>query len=92
MVLHACRRVPRVLGFAVNWYLGEHDYCPRFFVPISESQWERKIKALSCYESEFRRAGQAWVEHVDHQSLSYGRQAGVHRAEGFVVYKYLWEA
>lgn len=90
MVLHACRHVPRVLGIAVNWHIGEQSFSPRLFVPIDGSQWERKIKALQCYESEFQRAGASWVEYLDNQTKNYGLQCGVERAEGYVVYKYLW--
>jgi LmbE family N-acetylglucosaminyl deacetylase len=90
MVLHACRHVPRLLGFASNWYVGEEHFCPRFFVAIDNSQWQRKLKALGCYESEFQRAGEAWVEYLRNQSLNYGRQLGVKYAEGFIVYRYLW--
>jgi len=90
MVLHACRHVPRVLGFAVNWYIGEQPFLPNFFVSINDSQWERKIKALQCYKSEYKRAGQRWVEYLSHQTLTYGIQIGVQRSEGYIVYKYLW--
>jgi len=91
MVLHASRYVPRVLGFAVNWYIGEQSFSPNFFISINDSQWERKIKALQCYESEFQRAGTRWVEYFNNQTLNYGAQIGVKRAEGYVVYKYLRE-
>jgi LmbE family N-acetylglucosaminyl deacetylase len=90
MVLHACRHIPRVLGFAVNWYIGEQVFSPNFFVSIDESHWERKMQALKCYESEFNRAGEKWVEYLDNQSLNWGIQVGVKRAESFVSYKYLW--
>ncbi len=91
MVLHACHHVPRVLGFAVNWYIGEQPFSPRLFISIDDSQWERKIKALQCYGSEFQRAGIRWVEYMNNQTSNYGTQIGVKRAEGFVVYKYLWD-
>jgi LmbE family N-acetylglucosaminyl deacetylase len=90
MVLHACRHIPRVLGFAVNWYIGEQAFSPNFFVSIEESQWERKIQALRCYETEFERAGKTWLEYMNVQTLHYGIQIGAKRAEGFVAYKYLW--
>lgn len=90
MVLQACRHIPRVLGFAVNWYIGEQVFAPNFFVAIESSHWDNKIQALQCYETEFRRAGPKWVEYINNQTLNYGTQIGVERAEGFVVYKYLW--
>jgi LmbE family N-acetylglucosaminyl deacetylase len=91
MVLHACRSVPSVLGFAVNKYIGIEPFHPQLFVRLDESQWNKKIQALKCYESEFRRAGTQWVEYLDRQVLNFGAQLGVSRAEGFVVYKHLWE-
>jgi LmbE family N-acetylglucosaminyl deacetylase len=90
MALHACRHIPRVLGFAVNWYIGEQVFSPNFFVSISQSHWEQKIQALKCYQSEFIRAGGKWVEYLNNQTLNWGIQVGVKRAEGFVIYKYLW--
>jgi LmbE family N-acetylglucosaminyl deacetylase len=89
MVLHACRSVPRVL--AVNWYIGCYPFDARTFVPVNESQWSRKIAALKCYESEFRRAGEKWVRCLDQQAWNFGAQYGVELAEGFVTYKNFWE-
>jgi LmbE family N-acetylglucosaminyl deacetylase len=91
MVLHSCRRVPRVLGFAVNWYIGEHSFSPRLYIAISESQWEKKIKALRCYESEFRRTGAGWVGYLDNESRNYGTIINAGRAEGFMIYKFRWD-
>ena len=91
MVLHACRHIPRVLGFAVNWYIGEQPFGPNFFVSIEESHWERKIGALRCYTTEFKRAGPKWTEYLNNHTLNSGIQMGVYRAESFVAYKYLWE-
>jgi len=42
MVLHASRQVPRVMGFAVNWYIGEQIFSPKLFVSIEETQWKTK--------------------------------------------------
>jgi LmbE family N-acetylglucosaminyl deacetylase len=91
MALHACRRIPRVLGFAVNWYIGDQGFCPNLFVAIAESHWERKIQALQCYESEFKRAGETMVEYMDNYTLNCGIQIGVKRAESFLAYKYVWD-
>ncbi len=91
MAVHASRHLPRVMGFAVNWYLGERQFDPRVFVSVDDSHWERKIRALECYESEYRRAGSQWVQYLDRQTLNFGAQLGVRRAEGFVVYRSLWE-
>lgn len=91
MVLHAGRHTPRLFGFYVNWYVGRDPFYPQLFVFLNESQWERKIRALKCYKSEFQRAGEKWVEYMDNQAKSFGLQFGVKRAEGFIVYKDLWE-
>jgi LmbE family N-acetylglucosaminyl deacetylase len=91
MVLHAARHIPRVLGFAANWYCGDRSFDPRLLVPINEAQWQRKIQALRCYEGEFQRTGEKWVNYLDHRSLELGIQVGSARAEAFVVYRYLWE-
>ena len=91
MALHACRNVPRVLGFAANWHIGAQSFSPNFFVSISGAQWAKKIKALKCYESEFKRVGAKWLGYLNNQALNYGTQIGVSRAEGFVAYKYLWD-
>lgn len=91
MALQASRRVPQVYGFAVNWYIGPTPFHPTTFVGLSEEQWERKLAALACYESEFGRAGTQWVEYLDRQTRNFGLQLGVPRAEGFVTIKNLME-
>jgi hypothetical protein len=91
MAVQASRRIPRVFGFAVNWYIGVVPFHPTTFVGIEEHHWRRKIEALACYESEFSRAGAAWVEYLDRQTLNFGVQLGVPRAEGFVTIKNLME-
>jgi LmbE family N-acetylglucosaminyl deacetylase len=91
MALHASRRVPRVLGFAPNWYVGQQSFAPNFFVPITEEQWNKKVEALKCYRSEFNRTGEQWIEYFDNQTRNYGIQTGANRAEGFFLYKYLWD-
>lgn len=90
MALHASRQIPRVFGFAVNWYVGKESFSPKLFVSLDESHWERKIGALKCYAGEFRRAGAKWVEYLDNQARNFGTSIGAERAEGFVVYKHLW--
>ncbi len=91
MAIQASRKVPRVFGFAVNWYIGMTPFHPTTFVRLEERHWQRKIAALSCYESEFGRAGKSWVEYLDRQALNFGVQVGVPRAEGFVTIKNLME-
>ena len=89
--MHASRRVPRVFGFASNWYLGATSFCPNTFVSVDESDWQLKLSALACYVSEYQRAGKIWVEYIEHQSRNYGAQLAVARAEAFITYKNLWE-
>jgi LmbE family N-acetylglucosaminyl deacetylase len=91
MVMHVARKVPRVFGTLVNWYMGSETFAPKLFVPVTEEQWQRKVRALECYVTEHKRAGNAWLEYLDRQTLNYGTQLGTSRAEGFVVYKTLWE-
>jgi LmbE family N-acetylglucosaminyl deacetylase len=91
MVMHAARRVPRVFGFAVNWYIGPMPFAPQMFVELFEGQWQAKVRALASYRSEHQRTGDEWVEYFNRQTLNFGKQLGVARAEGFVVYKDLWE-
>jgi LmbE family N-acetylglucosaminyl deacetylase len=83
----ASRRVPRVLMGQINYYLRAH-FTPNVFVDISDT-WDKKIKALECFSSQWRRAGDDWKEYLDITSRYYGKIAGVHRAEGFVSVKYL---
>ena len=91
MVVHAGRRASRVLGFAVNSYLGTEAFDPRVLVPLEQSHWERKIEALRCYESELARTGGEWVERLDRVSRELGSMIGAPRAEAFVAYKLRWE-
>jgi len=91
MVMHASRRIPRLFGFSVNWYIGAQAFAPQLFVAISETQWRRKIEALRCYESEISRTAGSWIDYLERQSLNFGAQLGVERAEAFVVYKHLWQ-
>jgi LmbE family N-acetylglucosaminyl deacetylase len=91
MVLHACRRVPRVFGFAVNWYLGAEQFEPRVFVSLSESHWNQKISALLCYETELARTEGRWQSYLDRETRNNGIQIGAFRAEAFLPYKFLWD-
>ncbi|HUI25905.1 MAG TPA: PIG-L deacetylase family protein [Candidatus Kryptonia bacterium] len=91
MVLHAARHLPRVMGFAANWYLGEESFTPRLFVPASAAHWQRKLAALRCYEDELRRTDDRWMSYVEHVSAGYGLVVGAERAEGFMIYKYVWD-
>jgi len=91
MTIQACRRVPRLFGFSVNWYLGPDPFHATTYVPISEEQWARRNQALACYAEEMSRAGNAWLEYSDRQTRNDGVRISVSRAEGFVTIKNLWE-
>lgn len=91
MAIQASRGVPRVFGFAVNWYIGPAPFHPTSFFSLEERHWELKIKALRCYQSEFSRMGEEWVAYLDRQTLNLGIPLGVSRAEGFVTFKNLVE-
>lgn len=91
MALNASRHVPTVLGLQINWYLGDKHFVPKLFVSVNENQWERKISALKCYGSEFKRIGNKWVEYLNNLSINYGTQIGVERAEAFYIYKFSWK-
>ncbi len=94
LAVHASRTVPRLLGFAVNWHIGSEVFAPNYFVPIEEHHFRHKMEAFCCFESEHKRSGVAYAKYHESQTLIYGLQAGVGRAEGFIAYKYLcggWE-
>jgi len=91
MAIHACRHVPNVFGMKINWYVGETSFDPRLFIKINESQWEKKINAIKLYKSEFHRVGDKWINYLNNQSLNYGSQIGVKRAEAFYIYKFQWD-
>lgn len=87
IAIAASRRVPRVLMGQINFFLRD-IFSPNVFVDISET-WERKIKALEYYTSQWKRAGKEWYEFLDQTTRYYGRMVGVERAEGFVSRKFL---
>lgn len=91
LTLQACRRVPRLFCFASNCYIGDAPFHPTAFIPIEERHWRLKIEALKRYRAEFARTGRSWTEYLDRQTLNFGTQIGVPRAEGFVTVKNLWE-
>jgi LmbE family N-acetylglucosaminyl deacetylase len=86
IAVSASRRVPRVLMGQINFYLRDY-FTPNFFVDISKT-WNQKIKALSCYTTQWKRAGKEWHGFLDETTRYYGRIAGVERAEGFVTKKF----
>ena len=90
MAIQASRHIPNIFGMQINWYLGEELFNPRFFVEVTESHWEKKLNAIKLYKSEYNRIGDKWIDYLNNQSLNYGSQIGVKRAEAFHIYKFLW--
>jgi LmbE family N-acetylglucosaminyl deacetylase len=87
IAISATRRTPRVLMGQINFFLRDF-FRPNVFVDISET-WERKIKALECYRTQWERNGKEWYQFLDETTRHYGRIVGVERAEGFVCNKFL---
>ncbi len=88
IALSAGRRVPHILMGQINYYLREF-FTPNIFVDITP-YWQRKINALKCFKSEWKRQGKEWHEFIDASSLYYGKICGVGRAEGFVSRKFMF--
>lgn len=85
--LHCCRHVPRILAYASNWYAGEDDFAPRFFIDIGPFI-QRKLDLIAVYRSEAARTGGTWAEFVTSSARLTGLKAGVDFAEGFEVIKW----
>ena len=88
IAISASRRVKRVLMGQINYYL-RNMFAPNYFVDISDT-WNKKIKALHCFESQWERTGDDWLKYLDLITSYYGKMCGVERAEGFVTNKFLY--
>ena len=86
--LHCARRVPRILMYESNWYVGEGLFNARYFVDIT-STYAGKIELLRIFKSEHDRVGESWERFAAAKSEMLGLTAGVSRAEGFQVVKWL---
>jgi LmbE family N-acetylglucosaminyl deacetylase len=86
--MHCCKHIPRVLMYCSNWYDTTQVFAPRFFVNIS-SVYEGKKELVDIYQSERGRTGTLWSDFIDTQSALMGLKAGVSRAEGFEVVRWL---
>ncbi len=86
--LHCARRVPRVLMYESNWYAGEGSFDARYFVDITDT-YPGKLELLRTFKSEHARAGESWERFAAAKSEYFGLQAGVSRAEGFQVVRWL---
>lgn len=84
----ASRRVKRVLMGQINYYL-RNVFTPNYFVDISET-WNKKIRSLQYFESEWQRTGEDWLHYLDFTTRYYGKMCGVERAEGFLTNKFLY--
>lgn len=83
----ASKRVPRVLHGQIASHL-RTIFVPNIFVDITDS-WQKKIEALKCYRSEWERTDGQWEAAQEQITGYYGQLAGVARAEGFMVRKFL---
>lgn len=83
IALAASRRVPNVLMGQINYYMTDF-FTPNFYVDISE-EWNRKIKAIASFKSQWIRTEKDWTEFLDITSKYYGKTIGVNRAEGFIL-------
>jgi len=91
------RSIKRVLAYEVqsetHWnasYL-EPGFTPNIWVSLSESQLQRKLEALRCYESQMYPFPHARsVQAVEHLARWRGSQQGLDAAEGFVLIKETW--
>lgn len=86
--LHCCRHIPRVLMYRSNWYDGAQLFNPRFFVDISEV-FDQKKELVNIYRSECNRTGVLWSDYIDAQSTLIGLKAGVSKAEGFEIVRWI---
>lgn len=87
--LHACRRVPTVLCYASNWYVGSRAFDPRMFVDVS-GRIEAKIDLVALHRSEMARTQGVWGAWLREEAARWGRVAGVAEAEAFEVVKQLY--
>lgn len=91
-VAHAAIRTFRknetVLQYEVLRY-GSHSFTPSLFIDISTTL-DTKLRALRCYESQFR--ARAYFDEESFRSLARtrGSQSGYSYAEGFVLYRMFW--
>lgn len=87
-VIHAGRRVPRMLGYRCNWYESERPFIPNFFVDISDV-WEKKEEAMRIYTSDAGKVREERIAFFKNDAENNGRQNGVTYAEGFQIIKWL---
>ena len=66
----------------INYYL-RHFFTPNIFVDIT-STWDKKIKAMECFKTQWDRIGDEWYEFLDETSRYYGKICGVERAEAAI--------
>lgn len=83
IALSASRRVPNILMGQINYYMTDF-FTPNFYVDIT-SEWEKKLEAMSLFESQWKRNQKDWTEFLDITSRYYGKTIGVKRAEGFIA-------
>jgi LmbE family N-acetylglucosaminyl deacetylase len=84
--LHACRRVPTILAYCSNWYLGTETFDPRVFVDISATL-EGKLGLIRLFETENARTRGVWCDWSRAQAAAQGQRADTAFAEAFLPIK-----
>lgn len=83
-VLHSAKRVPNVLGYQANRFVGNRPFDARVFIDIG-GHLDTKISAISAHVSEVSRTNGAWIDWTRIQASRYGIECGVDHAEAFEV-------
>lgn len=86
--LHAARHVPRVALYRCNWYTSEHPFHGTLYVDITETM-DVKIAAIKSYVSEWKRAGEHWVDYFTNLAKCDGFVVGVPLAECFETVRWV---
>ena len=85
--LTAARHCQNILEFQSNGYVLDNEFCPRFFVDISDFI-EQKKAALACYGSEHDRMNRLFSTIIE-RNHTWGYSNEVEYAEGFRIIKTL---
>lgn len=83
----AARHVRNLLMFQSNPYITFEQFCPNFFVDISDTI-DMKRAALSCYDSEHDRWGHLFETNIQ-RNATWGYGNHVEYAEGFMAIRTL---
>ena len=83
----AARYCKNILMYSSNGYLPEHQFCPTFFIDITETM-DLKKKALSCYKGDHNRFNKLFGI-IYKKNEVYGYACQCEYAEAFVPLKIL---